>query len=103
MLAPECTSERISSLRSSQNTAITIFWAFYATLLLVIGFMRRIRAIRLFGLAFFFVTAIKVFMDMYSYGEIYRIISFIVFGIIAVSSSFLYAKYKHRIKEIIYD
>lgn len=97
------TSERISALQSSKNTAITIFWAFYATLLLVIGFMRRIRAIRLFGLIFFFVTAFKVFMDVYSLGQIYRIISFIVFGLIAVSGSFLYAKYKDRIKEMIYD
>jgi len=97
------TSERVKALRSSKDTAITIFWAFYATLLLVIGFMRRVRAVRLFGLAFFFVTAIKVFIDVYDMGQIYRIISFIVFGLIAVSGSFLYAKYKHRIKEIIYD
>lgn len=99
----DATPERLKALRSSKDTAITIFWAFYATLLLVIGFMRRLRAIRLFGLAFFFITALKVFIDVYDMGQIYRIISFIVFGLIAVSGSFLYAKYKHRIKEIIYD
>ena len=75
----------------------------YATLLLVIGFMRRIRVLRIFGLVFFFITAIRVLIEVGALGPLYRIISTMAFGAIAVAAAFLYAKYKHRIKEIIYD
>lgn len=94
---------KVQSLRNQSNTITSIFWAIYATLLLVIGFMRRIRVLRIFGLVFFFITAIRVLIEVGALGPLYRIISTMAFGAIAVAAAFLYAKYKHRIKEIIYD
>ncbi len=91
------------SIESSKKTAITIFWALYSILLLVIGFAKRIRGIRLLGLGLFFITAIRVFLIVWELGSLSRIVSSIVFGVIALAGSFLYAKYKHRLKEIIYD
>ncbi|KKR20565.1 MAG: hypothetical protein UT50_C0016G0014, partial [Candidatus Moranbacteria bacterium GW2011_GWA2_39_41] len=68
-----------------------------------IGFMRRMRVLRLFGLIFFFVTACRVFIYVWEQGPLYRIFSTIAVGVIALSAAFLYAKYKDRIKEVIYD
>jgi len=88
---------------NQKNTAISIFWALYATLLLVLGFMKQNRILRLFGLIFFFITGGKVFIEVWALGPLYRIISSLLFGVIGLAASFLYAKYKHRLKEIIYD
>ena len=104
MNAPTVASyEKISSLESSKNTAVSIFWALYAILLIAIGFMKRLRFIRLFGLVFFFVTAGRVFLEVWQLGQLERIISSIVFGVIALGASFLYVKYKHLLKSVVSD
>lgn len=94
-------TQRVAEARNSKNTAITIFWTLYATLLIAIGFTRRIKALRIFGLVFFFVIAAKVFLDVWALGQFYRIVSSVVFGTIALLASFLYAKYKERIKSAV--
>ncbi len=99
----DVTGEKIAKLESSKETAITVFWAVYAILLLVIGFVKRIRNIRIFGLIFFFVTAGRVFIMVWNLGEFERIVSSIVFGVIALGASFLYVKYKERLREMIYE
>jgi len=83
------------------NTAISILWALYATLLTVIGFIKRYASIRRMGLVLFIITAFKVVTDVWSLGEIYRIVSFIVFGIIALTASFIYVRYRDRLKDIV--
>ena len=97
------TSLQVDVLQNRSSTVTTVLWALYATLLLVIGFMRRMRVLRLFGLIFFFVTACRVFIYVWEQGPLYRIFSTIAVGVIALSAAFLYAKYKDRIKEVIYD
>ena len=95
--------EKINTLESSKNTAVSIFWALYAILLIAIGFMKRMRFIRLFGLVFFFVTAGRVFLEVWQLGQLERIISSIVFGVIALGASFLYVKYKHLLTAVVTD
>ena len=95
--------DKIASLESSKNTAVSIFWAIYAILLIAIGFAKRMRFIRLFGLVFFFVTAGRVFLLVWKLGQLERIISSIVFGVIALGASFLYVKYKHLLTSVVND
>lgn len=90
-----------ASAQNYSNTLVSIFWAVYAAGLTAIGFIRRIAGIRRFGLVLFIVTAFKVVIDVWSLGQIYRIVSLIVFGAIALAASFAYAKYKDRLKEVI--
>lgn len=90
-----------SSTRNLSNTTVSILWALYAAFLTVIGFAKRYVAVRRMGLALFLITALKVVVDVWNLGELYRIISFIVFGVIALTVSFLYVKYKDRLKEIV--
>ncbi|MSR71129.1 MAG: DUF2339 domain-containing protein [Candidatus Taylorbacteria bacterium] len=90
-----------SGIQNQSNTLVSILWALYAALLTAIGFAKRYASVRRLGLILFVVTGIKVVIDVWSLGQLYRIISFTVFGIIALAASFAYAKYKDRLKAII--
>jgi len=91
----------ISSIQNTSNTYVSIFWTIYAALLTAIGFGFRKPSARRLGLTLFIITAIKVFIDVWSLGQVYRIVSFIVFGVIALAASFAYTKYRDRLKEIL--
>ena len=93
-------AERTKTTNQS-NTLVSIIWTLYAAALTALGFARRISSVRRLGLALFIITAVKVVIDVWSLGQLYRIISFIAFGIIALVASFAYAKYKDRLKEIV--
>lgn len=90
-----------SSIRNMSNTTVSILWTLYAAFLTVIGFAKRYVAVRRMGLVLFMITAFKVVVDVWNLGEIYRIISFIAFGVIALTISFLYVKYRDRLKEMV--
>lgn len=96
-------SSDVKSLKNQNNTAVSIIWALYAIALIAIGFIARSRIFRMLGLAFFFITAVKIFIDVWSLGRIYAVVSSIVFGVIALLASFAYSKYQHRIKEMMYE
>jgi uncharacterized membrane protein len=89
------------STRNRRNTVISIVWALYAAVLTAIGFGTKRRVVRILGLILFFVTAFKVLIDVWQLGQLYRIISSISFGVIALLVSFAYAKWKDRLKEVL--
>ncbi len=93
--------EKIASVQNRKNVAVSIAWAIYAASLLVFGFMRKSKGFRIAGLVFIFITLFKVFIDIWNFGGIYRVVGSVAVGIIALLGSFLYAKYKHRIKDAI--
>jgi len=84
--------------KNKSNTTVSIFGAIYAALLTAIGFIRRSSNLRSFGLVLFIITAIKICIDVWNLGSLYRIISFIGLGVIALIASFAYAKYKDHLK-----
>ncbi|MBP6858817.1 MAG: DUF2339 domain-containing protein [Candidatus Pacebacteria bacterium] len=91
----------VSKIRNQSNTFVSILWTLYAAALTGLGFARRISSLRRLGLMLFVITAVKVVIDVWSLGQLYRIISFIAFGLIALIASFAYAKYKDRLKDIV--
>ena len=93
--------EEQQSTRNRRNTVVSIAWALYAVILTAIGFGAKRRLMRLLGLALLFVTAFKVLVDVWALGEVYRIISSISFGVIALLVSFAYAKFRHRLQEVL--
>ncbi len=93
--------DEVAKTRNQSNTLVSILWTLYAAALTGLGFARRISSLRRLGLMLFVVTAVKVVIDVWSLGPLYRIISFIVFGLIALIASFAYAKYKDRLKDIV--
>ena len=91
------------SFGPNQNaaTTVSIAWALYAALLTVIGFAKKYAVVRRIGLALFIITTCKVVIDVWNLGQIYRIVSFITFGVIALAVSFIYVKYRDRLKDIV--
>lgn len=83
---------------SQENTVVSIVWALYAAFLTTLGFVMHSKAFRVFGAALFFLTALRIFFGIWALGPIYRIVTFIIFGVIALLASFLYAKFKDKIK-----
>lgn len=94
--------EKIRSLRNMQSLSLSVIWAVYASILMALGMARRIKGARIFALVLFGIVIGKVFLfDMQSLSEIYRILAFIVLGMLLLLISFLFYKYKAQIKEFI--
>jgi uncharacterized membrane protein len=78
--------------------ALSLVWGLYAIGLLILGFARRIRAARLCALGLFGFTALKlVFIDLAQVEEVYRIISFVVLGLLIIGASYLYHRMEKRL------
>lgn len=80
---------------------ISIGWASLALLIMVLGFGLKQKALRLQGILLFAITIVKVFVyDTSELSTLYRTVSFLVLGAILLSVSFVYAKYKDRLKDV---
>ncbi len=74
---------------------ISILWSIFALALLVHGIRRNKTSVRYTGLALFALVVWKIFfIDLNQLGQLYRIIAFIVLGIIVLSASLLYLNYR---------
>ncbi len=93
--------EQAKKIKSVSNVFLTILWALYAIVLLAFGIRGRNRLLRLMGVGLFGIVIVKLFLyDLQSMGGIYRIVSSIALGVVLLSASFAYNKYKNEIKEI---
>ena len=85
-----------------RGNLLTVAWTIEGLGLMTAGFLLRDRTLRLSGLGLFAVCLFKVFViDLRGLETIYRILSFIVLGIILLLVSFAYTKYKDVIKRYI--
>ncbi len=92
----------VQSIRNRQSISLSILWALYSVGLVAFGFLRKSRLLRVSGILIFGVTIFKLFIvDLWSLGQLYRIISSIGLGVILLATAFVYQRYKDRIKEII--
>lgn len=74
---------------------ISILWSLFALGLILGGIWKNVRPLRFVGLALFALVAWKVFfVDLARLEQLYRIIAFVVLGIIVLSGSFVYLKYR---------
>ena len=74
---------------------VSILWSVFALGLLVWGIWRNRRELRYTGLALFVIVAFKVFLvDLSQLDAFYRIIAFIILGMVVLAGSFLYLKYR---------
>ncbi len=94
--------EEETKLDFEYNMVISILWALYSIVLIIFGFVMRNKFARLLGAAFLAVTAFNVFFNVWQLGGVYRIMSYLVFGSLALLISFLYAKYKNYFDEKIF-
>ncbi len=76
---------------------ISIFWSVFAASLLLAGISKSRAALRGIGLILFGIVIVKVFLvDLAGLDQLYRIVAFIILGVVILFGSFLYLKYRHR-------
>jgi len=78
--------------------SLSVTWGVYAIAMLAIGFWRTVRPLRLAALGLFGLTALKlVLVDMANVQEVYRIVSFLVLGVLMIGASYLYHRVEKRL------
>ena len=76
---------------------LSIFWAIFALSILLVGISKSQAELRGIGLSLFIGVILKVFViDLAGLDQLFRIISFIILGLVILFGSFLYLKYRHR-------
>ena len=84
-------SQFVPALRAG---GISILWSLFA-LGLIVGESTRAGALRYTGLGLFTVVGFKVFFsDLASLDQFYRIVAFILLGVLILCGAFLYLKYR---------
>lgn len=74
---------------------ISILWTLFALGLIVAGIHQNAGSLRYTGLGLFTVVGFKVFLsDLASLDQFYRIIAFILLGVLTLVGAFLYLKYR---------
>ena len=72
-------------------------WAAYGMGLIVLGFRQRSAVLRYLALGLLGITVVKLFaVDLLALDGIYRIIGFIVLGLVLLAASFLYHRARRR-------
>lgn len=80
---------------------ISIFWSVFALALLLTGISKRKSSMRGMGLLLLGAVILKVFfVDLDGLDQLYRIVAFIILGIVVLAGSFLYLKYRHRFEKV---
>lgn len=80
----------------------TVAWGVEGVGLLVAGFPLRDRNLRLSGLSLFLICIMKLFFyDLRNLETMYRILSFIVLGLIMVSVSWIYTRFHDHVKRLL--
>ena len=78
--------------------SISVLWALFASVLMVLGFAKNLFILRRVAIVLFAATVLKVFIrDMANIETPYRILSFLVVGLLLVAASFLYHRYSAQI------
>lgn len=82
----------VPGLRSG---GVSILWSIFALSLVFNGIKRQIAVFRLVGLGLFALVAWKVFfIDLARLEQLYRILAFIVLGMLALGGAFFYMRYQ---------
>jgi uncharacterized membrane protein len=81
------------SIRLAEDFTYSALWMAYGAMLMIIGFWRRSAFVRWQALLLIAVTIIKVFVyDVSQLDKGYRILSFIVLGVLLLTISFVYQR-----------
>jgi uncharacterized membrane protein len=78
-----------------RSGGISILWSLFALGLILRGIAKHVRSLRYLGLVLFGIVTWKVFfVDLDQLDQFYRIIAFIVLGILVLAGSFIYLKFR---------
>ena len=83
-----------------QQLSLSGIWIVYSIMMVAIGIWKRNKLLRLISIGLFGITILKVFIFDLSFLEtLYRIFSFVALGLILLTVSYLYQRYKSIILE----
>ncbi|OQY05375.1 MAG: hypothetical protein B6I25_05685 [Planctomycetales bacterium 4572_13] len=88
--------ESVENWRFSAQMYMSVAWAVYAAVLVILGFIFRVAGIRYLSLTIFAVLLGKINLDIWDLGTEYRIATFLTTGLILVGVSFLYQFLKKK-------
>jgi len=84
---------RTRNIQIAEGFTYSALWMAYGAMLMIIGFWRRSAFVRWQALVLIAVTTIKVFVyDVSQLDKGYRIVSFIVLGVLLLAISFVYQR-----------
>ncbi len=90
--------ERFADPRLAMHVALSVLWSLNATVVLILGFLRKVPLLRHLALGLFAITVVKVFLfDLSRLETLYRIISFLVLGVLLLFASLLYQRLSSRL------
>lgn len=85
--------ENFRSVEIARDFSYSALWMGYGAMLMIIGFVRRSAFVRWLALILIAVTIVKVFVyDVSQLERGYRIVSFIVLGVLLLAISFVYQR-----------
>jgi hypothetical protein len=88
----------------AKSMGLTLLWAAYAFVLIVVGILRKWRRVRLGGLALLAVAIVKLFViDTFTLGSGYRVAAYLILGILLLAGGYVYHRYGEVIKGFILD
>jgi uncharacterized membrane protein len=77
----------------ARDLTMSVAWALYATVLLVIGFWRQRKTLRFISLGVLGLTVAKVFLyDLSTLAGIYRVLALLALGVVSIVVSLLYGR-----------
>ena len=95
------------STDASENVAslgLSLLWAVYAAVLIVLGVVRRWRWLRVGGLALLAVPVVKLFAyDSSTLEQEYRVIAFIALGLLLLAGGLLYQRYSRAVRGFLFE
>jgi uncharacterized membrane protein len=84
---------KVRNIQITERFAYSALWMAYGAMLMIVGFWRRSAFVRWQALVLIAVTTVKVFVfDMQQLDRGYRIVSFIVLGVLLLAISFVYQR-----------
>ncbi len=85
----------LGGINGSDKLALSILWGVYALGLIVFGLMKNQKFLRITAIVLFGITLLKLFFyDLANMGTIAKTIVMIILGVLLLTASFLYNKFK---------
>jgi uncharacterized membrane protein len=81
--------------RQARFAAVSVLWTLFSIALMLLGFRYQQARLRLVAMGLFGVTVLKVLLfDMANVRTPFRIVSFVVLGLMLIGASYLYYRYR---------
>jgi len=87
-----------------KSLSLSLLWGLYASVMLIIGIVRRWQPVRLGGLALLAIPVAKLFVvDTFELDQGYRVVAYLSLGFIMLSGGLLYQRYSEAIKRFLFE